>query len=173
MSIFALGEKSPQIADSAWVAPNATIIGEVILGEHASVWWNAVLRADNAPIHIGRESNIQDSSMLHVDAETPIHIGERVSIAHLVMLHGCTIGDGSLIGMGAIILNRAVIGKNCIVGAGSLIPEGKVFPDGVMILGAPGKVVRQLTAEELTYLAHPSSHYVANAARYRQELRQL
>lgn len=166
MSIFALGAVAPQIAESAWVAPNATVIGDVVLGERAR-WWNAVLRADNAQIAIGAESNIQDSAVLHVDADTPITLGERVSIAHQVMLHGCTIGDNSLIGMGATILNCAVIGKNCIVGAGSLGAGRQGLSGWRHDSRHPGKrVVRPLREDELAYLAHPSSHYVENAARY-------
>lgn len=173
MPVFALGEIHPQLGANVWVAPNATVIGDVQLADNVSVWWNAVLRADSARISVGADSNIQDGSVLHVDYDTPLTIGKAVTIAHMVMLHGCTIGDNCLISIGSIILNRSVIGKNCIVGAGTLIPEGKTFPEGVMIMGSPGKVMRDLTEKELAYLAYPSSHYVENAARYRNTLQTL
>ncbi|OQA32692.1 MAG: Galactoside O-acetyltransferase [Betaproteobacteria bacterium ADurb.Bin341] len=173
MPVYALGDLCPQLGNKVWVAPNATVIGDVQLADNVSVWWNAVLRADSACISIGPGSNIQDNSVLHVDYDTPLTIGRAVTIAHMVMLHGCTIGDNSLIGVGAIILNRSVIGKNCIVASNSLIPEGKEYPEGVMIMGSPGKVMRDLTEKELAYLAYPSSHYVENAERYRKELRQI
>lgn len=173
MSLYALGSIRPQLGNGVWIAPNATLIGDIQLAENASVWWNAVLRADTAPIRVGPESNIQDSSVLHVDHETPIDIGKAVTIAHAVTLHGCSIGDHCLIGIGAIVLNRARIGKRCIVAAGTLVPEGKVFPEGVMIMGSPGKIVRELNEGELNYLLYPSAHYVENARRYRTELKEL
>lgn len=173
MSIFALGEKQPVISDGAWVAPNATVIGDVRLATNASIWWNATLRGDNDPIHIGENSNIQDGSVLHTDEGIPMHIGNNVTVGHLVMLHGCTVGDGSLIGIGSVILNRAVIGKNSIVGANTLIPEGKVFPDGVLIVGSPGKVVRELSDEEIVKLQKSAAHYVDNARRYKDSLQAL
>jgi carbonic anhydrase/acetyltransferase-like protein (isoleucine patch superfamily) len=129
-----------------------------------------VLRGDNDPIEIGEGSNIQDGSVLHTDEGVPMKIGRQVTVGHLVMLHGCTVGDNSLIGIGSIVLNRAVIGKNSIVGANTLIPEGKVFPDGVLIVGSPGKVVRELSAEEIARLSHSAAHYVDNAKRYAQRL---
>ncbi len=170
MAIFTLGDKSPQLGAEVWVAPNATVIGDVRLGANASVWWNAVLRGDNDPITIGVGTNIQDGSVLHTDEGVPMHIGDQVTVGHLVMLHGCTVGDGSLIGIGSVILNRAVIGKGCIVGANTLIPEGKVFPDRVLIVGSPGKVIRELSDEEVARLQGSAAHYVANAARYRSSL---
>lgn len=170
MPIFALGDLRPQLSHNVWIAPNAIVIGDVRLADNVSVWWNAVIRADTAPIQIGADSNIQDGSVLHVDHDMPLTIGQAVTIGHMVMLHGCSIGDNSLIGIGAVILNRSVIGRNTIVGARSLIPEGKEFPEGVMIMGSPAKVVRDLTEKELAYLAYPSSHYVENAARYRNTL---
>ena len=170
MPLFRLGEKQPQLGENAWVAPNATVIGDVHLGANASIWWNATVRGDNDPIHIGDNSNIQDGSVLHTDEGVPMHIGADVTVGHLVMLHGCTIGDGSLIGIGSVILNRAVIGKGCVVGANTLIPEGKVFPDQVLIVGSPGKVVRELTADEVIHLKHAAAHYVANARRYEDTL---
>ncbi|MGE5385884.1 MAG: gamma carbonic anhydrase family protein [Betaproteobacteria bacterium] len=173
MPVFALGELCPRLGANVWVAPNATVVGEVQLDDNVSIWWNAVLRGDTAPIHVGANSNIQDGSVLHVDDKVPLVIGQGVTVGHMVMVHGCTIGDNSLIAIGSIVLNHAVIGKNCIVGANTLIPEGKQFPDGVMIMGSPGKVVRDLTEKELAYLAYPAQHYVENAARYRSQLREL
>lgn len=170
MPCYQIGEKQPQCADSAWIAPNATVIGDVQLGENTSIWWNATLRGDNDPITIGANSNIQDNSVLHTDQGVPLAIGANVTVGHLVMLHGCTIGDGSLIGIGSVILNRAVIGKNSIVGANTLIPEGKVFPDGVLIVGSPGKVIRELTEEEIQRLLKSAAHYVDNARRYAHDL---
>ena len=170
MSLFRLGDKAPQLGKNAWVAPNATVIGDVHLGAKASIWWNATVRGDNDPITIGHNSNIQDGSVLHTDEGIPMDIGADVTVGHLVMLHGCTVGDGSLIGIGSVILNRAVIGKGCIVGANTLIPEGKVFPDQVLIVGSPGKVVRELTADDVIHLKHAAAHYVANARRYRDTL---
>ncbi len=170
MSVFTLGEKRPQIASSAWIAPNATVIGDVRLAANASIWWNAVLRGDNDPISIGENSNIQDGSVLHTDEGVPMNIGANVTVGHLVMLHGCAVGDGSLIGIGSIILNRAVIGRNCIVGANTLIPEGKVYPDRVLIVGSPGKVMRELSDEDVARLQGSAAHYVENARRYQRDL---
>lgn len=170
MPIYKIDQKTPQIAASAWVAPNATVIGDARLGDNVSIWWNAVLRGDNDPIHIGANSNIQDGSVLHTDEGVPMHIGANVTVGHMVMLHGCTVGDNSLIGIGSIILNRAVIGKHSIVGANTLIPEGKVFPDGVLIVGSPGKVVRELSEEEKARLQKSADHYVDNARRYASRL---
>lgn len=173
MPLFCLDNKQPAIGENAWVAPNATLIGDIQLGANASIWWNATLRGDNDPICIGDNTNIQDGSVLHTDAGVPMHIGNNVTVGHLVMLHGCSVGDGSLIGIGAVILNRAVIGKHCIVGANSLIPEGKIFPDRVLIVGSPGKVVRQLTDAEVARLEDSAAHYVDNARRYRETLSPL
>lgn len=168
-------------AEWDWVGrvPNAVEIewnqypGDVRLGRNASIWWNATLRGDNDPIHIGDNTNIQDGSVLHTDEGVPMHIGNDVTVGHLVMLHGCTVGDGSLIGIGSVILNRAVIGKGCIVGANTLIPEGKVFPDRSLIVGSPGKVVRELSDEDVARLKKSAEHYVDNAARYRDSLEPL
>ena len=168
MSLFRLGEKLPQLGKNAWVAPNATVIGDIRLGANASIWWNATLRGDNDPIHIGENTNIQDGSVLHTDEGVPMHIGNNVTVGHLVMLHGCTVGDGSLIGIGSVILNRAVIGRHCIIGANSLIPEGKVIPERSLVMGSPGKVVRELTDEEVARLLLAAQGYVANARRYRE-----
>ena len=173
MPIFAIGRKRPQIDASAWVAPNATVIGDVRLAAGASIWWNAVLRGDNDPISIGENSNIQDGSVLHTDEGVPLSIGANVTVGHMVMLHGCTVGDGSLIGIGSIILNRAVVGRQSIVGANTLIPEGKVFPERVLIVGSPGKVIRELADDEVARLEASARHYVENSRRYRSELVEL
>jgi len=170
MSIFKLGDKTPQIYETAWVAPNATLIGYIRLAANTSIWWNATLRGDNDPITIGENTNIQDGSVLHTDEGIPMNIGANVTVGHLVMLHGCTVGEGSLIGIGSVVLNRAVIGKNCIVGANTLIPEGKFYPDRSLIVGSPGKVVRELTDEEVAKLQKSAAHYVNNAQRYRTTL---
>ena len=170
MPLYQLGEKHPKKEDSVWIAPNATIIGDVHMAKGVSIWWNATLRGDNDPISIGENTNIQDGSVLHTDAGIPMNIGKNVTVGHLVMLHGCTIGDGSLIGIGSVILNRAIIGKNSIVGANSLIPEGKVYPDRSLIMGSPAKVVRELSEEEVHKLEKSAAHYVENASRYRNSL---
>lgn len=169
MPLYQLDASVPQTRN-AWVSPSADIIGDVRLGEDTSVWFHAVLRADNEPMIIEARSNIQDGSVLHSDPGSPLLIGEDVTVGHKVMLHGCTIGDNSLVGIGAIILNRAVIGRNCLVGAGSLVPEGKVYPDGVLLMGAPARVVRDLTPEQIAGLKRSADHYVANAERFRRHL---
>jgi carbonic anhydrase/acetyltransferase-like protein (isoleucine patch superfamily) len=172
MPIYSLGDRQPVLGHGAWIAPNATVIGDVRLGDQASIWWNAVVRADNDPITIGAGSNIQDGSVLHVDAGVPLTIGANVTVGHLVMLHGCTIGDESLIGIKSVILNKAVIGRHCIIGANSLIPEGKVIPERSLVMGSPGKVVRQLSDDEVARLLLAAQGYVENARRYRAELQQ-
>jgi carbonic anhydrase/acetyltransferase-like protein (isoleucine patch superfamily) len=170
MPLFKLGSKNPQIHSESWVAPNATVIGDVRLGKNASIWWNVTARGDNDPISIGENTNIQDGSVLHTDEGAPLNIGRNVTVGHMVMLHGCTVGDGSLIGIGSVILNRAVIGKNSIVGANTLIPEGKTYPDRSLIIGSPGKVVRELNDEEVARLASSAAGYVANWQHYVREL---
>ncbi|HMW17291.1 MAG TPA: gamma carbonic anhydrase family protein [Accumulibacter sp.] len=170
MSIFALGDRHPQIDPQSWIAPNATVIGDVRLAKNASVWWNATVRGDNDPITIGENSNIQDNSVLHTDEGVPLTIGRDVTIGHLVMLHGCTIGDGSLIGIGSVVLNRAVIGRGCLVGANTLVPEGKVYPDRSLIVGSPGRVIRQLDDADLARLLNSAEHYVTNWQRYLRDL---
>ncbi|MFM2323765.1 gamma carbonic anhydrase family protein [Brachymonas denitrificans] len=173
MAIYQLDDKTPQIADSAWVADNAEVMGDVRLGENVSIWFNTTLRGDNDPITIGDGSNIQDGSVLHTDEGVPLTIGRNVTVGHMVMLHGCSIGDESLIGIGAIVLNGAKIGRNCLVGAGALVTEGKEFPDGSMILGSPAKVVRQLTPEQIEGLRYSAQHYIDNAKRYKQGLKKV
>ena len=173
MAIYALDGAAPKIADSAWVADSAQVMGNVVLAEDASIWFGVVIRGDTETIRIGRGSNIQDLSVLHADHGMPLTVGEDVTVGHQVMLHGCTVGDGSLIGIGAVVLNGAKIGKGCLVGAGSLVTEGKEFPDGSMILGSPAKVVRQLTPEQLEGLRQSAKHYVDNAQRFRTGLKKI
>ncbi len=173
MALYQLDADTPQVHDSAWVADSAQVIGRVTLEENASVWFGAVVRGDTDTICIGRGSNIQDSSVLHADQGMPLNIGENVTVGHQVMLHGCTIGDGSLIGIQAVVLNGARIGKNCLVGAGALVTEGKEFPDGSMILGSPAKVVRQLTPEQIEGLQRSAQGYRDNARRFRAGLRKI
>jgi carbonic anhydrase/acetyltransferase-like protein (isoleucine patch superfamily) len=171
MAIFELNGIAPHIASGAWIAESAQVIGNVRISDGASVWPGAVIRGDlDEPITIGKNSNVQDNSVLHADEGMPLTIGEGVTVGHLVMLHGCTIADGSLIGIGAIVLNGAKIGSLCLVGAGALVTEGKSFADGSMILGSPAKAVRELTIEQRHGLAMSAQHYVDHAARYRKAL---
>lgn len=173
MAIYELDGVAPQVHTQAWVAPSAQVIGQVSVGAGASIWFGTVVRGDTERITIGADSNIQDASVLHADAGQPLVIGERVTVGHQAMLHGCTVGDESLIGIGAIVLNGAKIGKNCLVGAGALVTEGKEFPDGSMILGSPAKVVRQLTPEQIEGLRQSAQHYKTNAQRFAKTLRPL
>jgi len=170
--IYTLGERAPVLEGNGhFIADNATVIGNVLLKAESSVWFNCVLRGDNELIEVGAGSNIQDGCVLHTDPGFPLTIGMGVSVGHRVMLHGCTIGDNSLIGIGSTILNGATIGNNCLVGAQALVTEGKSFPDGSLILGAPAKVVRELTSEEIAGMKESASRYVENAARYRKQLK--
>ena len=173
MAIYELDGIAPRIADSAWVADSAQVMGNVELGEQVGVWFGTVIRGDTEVIRIGARSNIQDASVLHADIGKPLTIGQDVTVGHKVMLHGCTIGDGSLIGIGAVVLNGAKIGKGCLVGAGSLVTEGKEFPDGSMIMGSPAKVVRQLSQEQVTGLRLGAQGYVGNAKRFRDGLHKI
>ena len=173
MAIYQLDDLTPAIHETAWVADNAQVLGNVQLAQDSSVWFGVVIRGDMDAISVGRGTNIQDNSVLHADHGMPLTIGDNVSIGHQVMLHGCTIGDGSLIGIQAVILNGARIGKNCLVGAGSLVTEGKEFPDNSMIFGSPAKAVRQLSAEQIEGLKMISDHYVENARRYKSRLKKL
>lgn len=166
MTCYQIQGLQPAVDATAFVAPEATLIGDVHLGPHCSVWPGAVIRADNAPIRIGERSNVQEGAILHVDPGKPLNIGQGVTIGHQVMLHGCTVGDGSLIGIQSVILNGAVIGKNCLVGAGSLVTENKVFPDGSLIMGSPAKVVRELTPEAIAGLGANAEVYVQHARNY-------
>ena len=173
MAIYELDGVAPQVHTQAWVAPSAQVMGQVSVGAGASIWFGTVVRGDTERITIGADSNIQDASVLHADAGQPLVIGERVTVGHQAMLHGCTVGDESLIGIGAIVLNGAKIGKNCLVGAGALVTEGKEFPDGSMILGSPAKVVRQLTPEQIKGLRQSAQHYIDNARKFRATLKKL
>ena len=166
-------ELEPTLAEGAWAAPSADLIGDVRLGRRASVWFGAVIRADNTPILIGEESNIQDGAVGHSDPDAPLIIGARVTVGHQAILHGCTIGDGCLIGMGARVLNGAVLGANCLVGAGALITEGKRFEPGMLIVGSPARAVRALTEEQIALLAMSAAHYADKAAHYAAALRSL
>lgn len=161
------------LSSSYFVARNATLIGAVRIGINVSVWFNAVIRADNEPILIGDNSNIQDAAVLHTDPSYPLDIGRFVTVGHKAVLHGCTVGDNSLIGINAVVLNGAKIGNNCLIGANTLIPEGVVIPDGSLVVGTPGKVKRQLSAEEQQGLKSNAERYVVNMRRYRQTLVQL
>jgi len=173
MAIYALDGLTPQVADTAWVADNAQVIGEVTLAADSSVWFGATLRGDTATIHIGEGSNIQDGSVVHADHGMPVTVGRHVTVGHQVMLHGCTIGDGSLIGIAAVVLNGAKIGKHCLVGAGALVTEGKEFPDGSMILGSPARVVKVLSPEQIEGLRRSAQHYIDDSRRFRQGLKKI
>ena len=170
--MYALGERKVLIhGEECFIADNATVIGSVILHPHASVWYNAVVRGDSEIITIGERTNIQDAAVLHADPGVPLTLGKNVSIGHQAMLHGCTVGDGSLIGIGAIVLNHAVIGKSCLIGAGALITEGKTFPDGGLVVGSPGKVLRELNPEEKAGLLENADIYVRRSKLYREKLK--
>lgn len=174
MTIFALGDDTPQIHDSAYAADSATIIGKVVLAKDASVWPRAVLRGDNGEtIKVGERSNIQDGAILHTDPGFTLSIGEDVSVGHQAMLHGCSIGSGTLIGVQAVVLNGASIGRNCLVGAGAVVTERKVFPDNSLIVGAPAKVLRELTEGEIAGLRRNAADYVERGRRYRAELKRV
>ena len=172
MTAYKLGDRSPSVPIDGeyWIAPTATVLGNVIMQKNASVWFGAVVRGDNEPITIGENSNVQDNSVLHTDIGFPLTIGAGVTVGHLVMLHGWTIGDGSLIGIGAIVLNGARIGRNCLIGAGALITEGKEIPDNSMVVGSPGKVIRTLSEDQLAGIAAGAAHYVENWKRYAADL---
>ncbi|MBW8815958.1 MAG: gamma carbonic anhydrase family protein [Caulobacterales bacterium] len=173
MAVYNLGNVTPELPndDEYWIAPSASVIGRVVLKKNASVWWGATLRGDNDPIVVGEGSNIQDGSVCHTDTGSPLIIGADVTVGHMVMLHGCTIGDGSLVGIGSVVLNGARIGKNCLIGANCLITEGKEIPDNSLVMGAPGKVVREVSPEQAMMILGGSKHYVENWKRYRRELR--
>lgn len=169
--LYNLGDKKVEIrGDDYFVADNATVIGSVALENNVSVWFNAVIRGDNELITIGENSNIQDAAVLHTDPNIPLSLGKNVTVGHKVMLHGCTIGDNSLIGINSVILNGAKIGKNCLIGANSLIPEGKEIPDGSLVMGSPGKVIRELSVEQQEKLKMSADLYVQNFKRFKAEL---
>ncbi|WP_299815348.1 gamma carbonic anhydrase family protein [uncultured Jannaschia sp.] len=171
--IYELDGVAPEIDGTAWVAPDAQVMGRVTLAADVGVWFGAVLRGDNERIAVGARSNVQDHCVFHTDMGFPLSIGEDCTIGHRALLHGCTIGDGSLVGMGATILNGARIGRGCLIGAGALVTEGKEIPDGTLVLGAPGKVVRELDAAARAALLDSAARYVGNAARFRAGLREL
>ena len=173
MAIYQLGESRPHIDDTAYVADNASVIGQVELKAHASVWFGATLRGDNELISIGENSNLQEGCVLHTDMGFPLTVGKDVTVGHQAMLHGCTIGDGSLIGIQAVILNGARIGRNSLVGAGALVTEGKEFPDNSLIIGSPAKAVRTLSEEQIAGLKKNSASYVARAQLFKQQLKKL
>lgn len=175
MTIYALGDSKPQLPPQGeyWVAPSASVIGNVILHSNASVWFGAVLRGDNDPITVGPDSNIQDGSVLHTDMGSPLTLGRGVTVGHKAMLHGCEVGDYSLIGIGAVVLNGVKIGRNCIIGANALITEGKIIPDNSLVVGQPGKVVRERDPAHIAVLQMSAEHYVQNWKRFAAELRSL
>jgi carbonic anhydrase/acetyltransferase-like protein (isoleucine patch superfamily) len=175
MPLYALGDDQPKTPEDGryWIAPDAQVIGNVILGDDVGIWFGAVLRGDNEPMTIGARTNIQDGVVIHSDPGAPATIGEGCTIGHSAIVHGCVIGDNSLIGMGATILNRARIGNNCIVGANALVTEGKEFPDNSLIVGSPARVVRTLDADAVEGLKKSAAHYVANWKRFAKDLRRL
>ena len=173
MAIYELDGKSPELGAGAWVADSAQVMGNVKLADNASVWFGAVLRGDTETLSIGRNSNIQDLSVLHADIGCPLTVGDNVTVGHQVMLHGCTIGDNTLIGIQAVVLNNAKIGRNSIVGAGSVVTEGKEFPDNSLIMGSPAKVVRTLDDEAAAKLRQGAENYVANARRFAKGLKKV
>ena len=168
--IYELGSRKPIIAPTAYIAPGAILVGEVILGSESSVWCNAVIRADNTKVTIGARCNIQDGAVLHVDPGVPMALADGVSVGHLAMLHGCTVGENSLIGIKAVVLNHAVIGSNCLIGANALITEGKIIPEGSLVMGSPGRVVRALTTVEIEGLKGNAESYVRRSKLFRAEL---
>ena len=168
---YSLGDRKVVCKGHYWIADNAIVIGSVVLENNANIWFNCVVRADNDVVTIGENSQLQDGCVVHVDPGHPLMLGKNVSVGHMAMLHGCTVGDGSLIGIKSVILNDAVIGKNCLIGANSLIAEGKNIPDGSLVMGSPGKVVRQLTEAEIARIHQTSRNYAAHAQRYKVELK--
>jgi carbonic anhydrase/acetyltransferase-like protein (isoleucine patch superfamily) len=173
MAIYQLGDRVPVIPQSCFIAPNATVIGSVILGERVSILFGAVLRGDEEPIVIGDDSNVQDNAVLHTDPGCPITIGKGVSIGHQVMLHGCTIGDGSLIGVAAVVLNSSVVGKDCLVGAGAVVTENKSFPDRAVIFGSPAKAVREVTEDNIARLRFSADSYVHRGRYFKGNLKRI
>ncbi len=173
MPIYQLGEDQPHVPASVYVADGATIIGRVNVGENVSIWPGAVLRGDNEPITIGNGSNVQDNAVLHADPGFPLKVGDNVTIGHQAMLHGCAIGDGTLIGIQAVVMNGAIIGNDCLVGAGALVPEGKVYPDRKLIVGAPAKVIRELSDEEIAKMHRAAPGYVRRQEMYKAKLKRI
>lgn len=173
MPVYRYGERVPSIHGSVFVAPSASVIGSVVLSENASVWFGATIRGDNDTIFLGRNSNVQEGAVLHTDPGLPLTVGDNVTIGHQAMLHGCTIGEGSLIGIQAVVLNGAVIGKGCLVGAGAIVTERKVFPDRSLILGAPARVARVLGDEDIERLLKAAAIYVDRRARFLADLKEI
>ena len=174
MPIFSIGDRRPEFLGARhFIAPDATLIGSISLDNDASVWFNVVIRAENDHVHIGEGCNVQDGSVLHVDPGFPLTLERMVTIGHKVMLHGCTVGEGSLVGINSVVMNGARIGKGSLVGANTLIPEGKEIPDGVLVLGSPGKIVRELKQEERDNLIKIAHGYIERGERYRKNLRAL
>ncbi|MEM0955259.1 MAG: gamma carbonic anhydrase family protein [Pseudomonadota bacterium] len=172
--LYSLEGVEPVLEGSGhYIAPNAAVVGNVRLGEGASVWFSAVIRGDNEPIIIGARSNIQDGSVLHSDPGSPLHISDNVTVGHNAMLHGCSIGSGTLVGINAVVLNGAKVGKGCVIGANSLVPEGMEIPDGSLVMGVPARIKRELTEEQQVFFAQNADHYVENALRYTKGLQQL
>ncbi|MBT3532913.1 MAG: gamma carbonic anhydrase family protein [Rhodospirillaceae bacterium] len=170
---YALGSKEPSTGEGVWIAPDSDVIGDVTLGNNVSIWWNSVLRGDNDPMVIGDNVNIQDGCVMHTDPGFPLTLADNVSVGHMCMLHGCTIGEGSLIGINSVILNGAKIGRNCLIGAKALVGEGKEIPDNSLVLGAPGRVIREVSDDQRDLMKRIVASYVARAERYRNELKPL
>jgi carbonic anhydrase/acetyltransferase-like protein (isoleucine patch superfamily) len=173
MAIYQLGELIPDIDPSAYIAESANVIGKVKIGAHASIWFDATIRGDNELITVGENSNVQESSVLHTDMGAPLVIGANVTVGHQAMLHGCTIGDGSLIGIQAVILNNAKIGRNCLVGAGALVTEGKEFPDNSLIIGSPAKALRTLSEDDIARMHENTAHYVERGRFFKTNLKRI
>ena len=173
MTLYALDGIAPEVAEDTWIAPDANLIGKIVVEEGGSVWFGCTLRGDNEEIRVGAGSNVQENCVLHTDMGYPLMIGKGCTIGHKAMLHGCTIGDNTLIGMGATILNGAKIGNNCLIGAGALVTEGKEIPDGSLVMGAPGKVVRELSEEAIEGLRKSAIGYQENMRRFRAGLTKI
>ncbi|WVN41220.1 gamma carbonic anhydrase family protein [beta proteobacterium MWH-UniP1] len=173
MAIFAFGKHQPDVHETAYVTESANVIGQVVLKKNASIWFGATLRGDNEPIVIGENSNVQEGAVLHTDMGSPLTLGNNVTVGHQAMLHGCTVGDGSLIGIQAVVLNDAVIGKDCLIGACALVTSGTVIPDRSMVVGSPAKVLRQLTDDEIARMQRGTQSYVTRAAAFRKELKRI
>ncbi len=173
MAIFAFGEHQPDVHETAYVTESANVIGKVVLKKNSSIWFGATLRGDNEPIVIGENSNVQEGAVLHTDMGSPLTLGSNVTVGHQAMLHGCTVGDGSLIGIQAVVLNDAVIGKDCLIGACALVTSGTVIPDRSMVMGSPAKVIRELTDDQIARMQRGTQSYVSRAAAFRKELKRI
>lgn len=173
MAVFSFGAHTPELHETAYVAEGASVIGKVVLKKNSSIWFGATLRGDNEPIVIGENSNVQESAVLHTDMGSPLTLGANVTVGHQAMLHGCTVGDGSLIGIQAVVLNNAVIGKDCLIGACALVTSGTVIPDRSMVVGSPAKVIRSLTDDEIARMQKGTESYVSRAAAFRKDLKRI